>query len=567
MRLAALVSVMVLTVLRNVSAQPQAPANGAAAPTADAKPESLCSVEGKIVNANTGEPVPKAMLMMRLAAPPRGNMGPPPAFTTTSGPDGRFAMKDIEPGSYRLTVTRNGFVMSEYGSRGPLRPGATLKLEPAQKMTAVDFKLTPHGVISGRIVDEDGEPLSYVQVAPMRYTFRQGRKQLAQMGGASTDDRGEFRIFGIAPGRYFLSATYNPRMYYEGTQDRSAAGASDESYLPMYFPGSTDPGAASAFDVGPGQQISGIEMRLSKTKSARLRGRVVNMTGVKAQALMVNLSLRESTSYYMNHRTDARGPEGRFEIRGLAPGAYIATAIVPDGQSMYTVRQAVDIGSENIDNLVLTVTPGLQMAGVLHVEGAAAANFDYRTTRVFLTPAVDGMMFGYPSTDGVKPDGSFSLRNLSADQYHVRVSGLADGFYIKSVRVGDQMVADDVVDLTSGAAATLHVTLAEGAAQVDGSVSSDKQEPTSGATVVLVPEKESRRSRQEFVKVATTDQHGRFTLKNVDPGDYCVYAWDDIENGAWMDPDVVKPVESKAKKLTLRERGKETVELKAIRAE
>ena len=571
MRTAFVVSVIVLTLALAAAAQqaatvPAAPSAGPAA--AEVKPESLCSIEGKIVNANTGEAVPKAMVTMRLATPSRTNMGPPPAFTTTSGADGRFAMKDIEPGSYRLTVTRNGFVMAEYGSRGPMRAGTTLKLEPAQKMTAVDFKLTPHGVIAGRIVDEDGEPLAHVQVAPMRYMFRQGRRQLSPVGGASTDDRGDFRIFGIAPGRYFISANYTPRMFYDSTQDRSAAGPSDESYLPTYFPGSTDPAAASAFDVGPGQQISGIEMRLSKAKSARLRGRVVNMTGVRAQAIMVNISLREPAGYYFGNRSIAQGPENRFEFRGLAPGAYMVSAVVPDGQTMHSVRQPVDIGSEHIDNFVLTVNPGAQMSGVLSVEGAAAASFDYKAARIYLAPAaVEGMGFGYPFNDGVKDDGSFLLKNVNADKYYVRVSGLADGLYVKSIRVGDQPAVDDVVDLTSGAAATLHVTLAEGAAQVDGSVRNDKQEPISGATVVLMPEKESRRTRFEYVKTATTDQHGRFTLKNVDPGDYRLYAWEDIENGAWMDPDIIKPVESKSKKLTLRERGKETADLRVIRNE
>jgi hypothetical protein len=569
MRAVFIVSVIALTLGLVLAGQQAATSTPVPAPAAavEVKPENLCTIEGKVVNANTGEIIPKAVLMMRRADPERSPSGPPVTFTTSSGADGRFAMKDIEPGSYRLTVMRNGFVMSEYGSRGPMKSGTTLKLEPAQKMTSVDFKLTPHGVITGRIVDEDGEPLANVQIATVRPRFQQGRKQLTPMSGASTNDLGEFRLFGLAPGRFVLSATYTSRMMYEPAQDRSAAGASDESYLPAYYPGVTDPSAATAVEIAPGQQISGLEMRMSKVRTTRLRGRVNNMTGVRAQGIMVNIAPRNAMSYYSMNRTMAQGPQSRFEFRGLGPGSYTLTAVIPDGQTFYTARQPVEIGSDHIDNFVLNVASGVSLPGIVTVEGSAAG-FDPTAVRLFLAPAAsDGMMFSGPASDRIKEDGSFRLNNVSPDKYYIRLFSLPDGFYLKSVRIGDQLAADDVIDLTSGAAATIQVALAEGAAQIDGSVSNDKQEPVSGATVVLIPEKESRRTRQEYVKVATTDQHGRFTLKNVDPGDYRVYAWDDIENGSWMDPDVIKPVESKAKKLTLKERSKESVELRVIRNE
>ena len=574
MRIALLVSVIALTLGWTATGQElvvqQLGGPAGAPPSAvEVKPESLCTIEGKVVNANTGEPVPKAMLTLRGAEPQRSPASPPPSFSTTSGTDGKFAMKDVPPGSYRLHVMRNGFVMSEYGSRGPMRSGTTLKLEPAQKMTAVDFKLTPHGIVSGRIVDEDGEPLSWVQVSMVRYRFANGRKQLVPMGGSSTNDLGEFRIFGIAPGRYFLSAAYNNRMMWDGTQDRSAAGAPEQAYLPTYFPGSTDPSGASAFDIGPGQHISGIDMRLSKMRSTRVRGRVVNMTGVRQQGIMVNLAPKDSGMYSLANRAMAQGPQGRFEFRGVAPGSYVLTAVIPDGQVMYSARQAMDVGAENIENLTITLAPGMQVGGNLGVEGSGAAAFDRTAVRLMLMPAnSDGMMmFGPAANDRVKDDGSFRFPNVSPDRYQIRVMGLSDGYYLKSVRVGDQLAADDVIDLSSGAAPALQLTVAEGAALVEGAVSNDKQEPVTGATVVLIPEKESRRSRYEFVKSATTDQNGRFTVKNLDPGDYRAYAWEDIEMGSWLDPDVIKPVESKAKKITLRERGKESLDLRVIRNE
>ena len=117
-------------------------------------------------------------------------------------------MKDIDPGKYRLSVTRTGFVQGEYGARAPQRPGTTLTLASGQHLQDVNFRLTPHAVIIGRVVDEDGEPVANAQVQAMRYRFTQGKKQLQPFGFGSTNDLGEYRMFGLAPGRYYLSATY-----------------------------------------------------------------------------------------------------------------------------------------------------------------------------------------------------------------------------------------------------------------------------------------------------------------------------------------------------------------------
>lgn len=272
--------------------------------------------------------------------------------------------------------------------------------------------------------------------------------------------------------------------------------------------------------------------------------------------------------YSYSNRSVAQGTQGQFEFRGLAPGSYLLTAMIVDGQTRYIGRQQVDVGSDHIDNAVLTIAPGLEVPGNLNVEGPGSATFDRSLVRLFLTPASSAaMIFGSLSSDRLKEDGSFRIVNVSADRYQIRATGLPDGYYVKSVRIGNQLAEDDFVDLTSGAVPTIHINVAEGAPQVNGTVTNDKQEPSSGATVVLIPEKESRRSRQEFVKVASTDQHGRFTVKNLDPGDYRIYAWEDIEHGSWMDPDVINPVESKGKKLTLKERGNETVALRVIRSE
>jgi protocatechuate 3,4-dioxygenase beta subunit len=145
-------------------------------------------------------------LILRRADLSPNSGGAPTSYSTATDVGGSFAMKDIDPGKYRLSVNRIGFVAGEYGARGPLQSGTTLSLARGQHLQGADFRLTPHAVITGRVVDEDGEPVANAQVQAMRYRYTQGRKQLQPFGGSSTNDLGEYRMFGLAPGRYYLSA-------------------------------------------------------------------------------------------------------------------------------------------------------------------------------------------------------------------------------------------------------------------------------------------------------------------------------------------------------------------------
>ena len=130
--------------------------------------------------------------------------------TASTDSAGQFAITGIAPGKYRLSAERSGFINTQYGARGPNKPGTLLTLEPGQKSSDLAMRLTPQGVIAGRVLDEDGEPVANVDVQVLRQQYMQGRKQMARTGGATTNDLGEYRVFGLPPGRYFVSANSAP---------------------------------------------------------------------------------------------------------------------------------------------------------------------------------------------------------------------------------------------------------------------------------------------------------------------------------------------------------------------
>jgi protocatechuate 3,4-dioxygenase beta subunit len=157
-------------------------------------------MEGTIFNALGGTPLRKATVNLNrqnggpMAAGARGN------YSATTDASGHYLITGIEPGAYRVNANHTGFLNMQYNARRPEGPGTPLDLARAQKMTGVDFRLTPHGVVTGKITDEDGDPLENVQVQIMRNGLQPGPEATAAERRRVTNDLGEYRLSGIDSG-------------------------------------------------------------------------------------------------------------------------------------------------------------------------------------------------------------------------------------------------------------------------------------------------------------------------------------------------------------------------------
>ncbi len=532
-------------------------------PQPETKPEDLCSIEGHVLSAD-GAPLKKATVVMnRTDFVPSPNTLPP-SYTTTTDASGIYAMKRIEPGKYRITVTRNGYVTATYGARGPGRPGTTLTLNRAQSVKDIDFKLTPHGVVTGRIVDEDGEPVPNTMVQLLRTQYLQGRKQLTVANTATTNDLGEYRVFGLAPGKYFLSATARSAAAMASmAEDRSANAGTEEDFVPTYYPGTTDSATAAPIDVAPGAQVNGIGLTLSKARTVHVRGRVVNNAGGRGMIQLLVLP-RTTTGLIASLRSNRVDARGTFDVRGVVPGSYSLYATVNDENRTYSTRMPVEVGGSNLENITLAINPGVDITGTARMENDAKQ--DLSNVYVRLTPREQGsILFGNMASGRLKEDNSFTLQNAGADVFNLMVTGLPDGCYVKSIRAGELDIQAAGLDLSRGAPRPIDIVISPNAGTVGGSVQNpNTNQPAQGATVVLVPQEAERRQQQEYYKTVNTDQTGAFTLKNVVPGEYKAFAWEDVEPGSYMDPDLIKGVESKGESVTVRESDRKTVTLTMI---
>jgi protocatechuate 3,4-dioxygenase beta subunit len=523
-------------------------------------PEDLCTIEGRVTDAVTGEPVRKATLTLSPTDIPQNVTTPPSSYTTTTDSAGRFAMTALEPGKYRFRVSRTGFVNIEYGARGPMRAGTVLALDRASHLKDIDFKLTPHAVITGRILDEDGDPVAAVQVQLARMGYSQGRRQLSYANGGTTDDRGEYRIYGIAPGKYYVTATYRMMMAPVNALDRSAA-RPDEDYVTTYYPGTTVAANAAQIEVAAGAELGNINLKLSKARTLRIRGHVSQTVTTARVTISLSLTPRGGdtmAALMMMNRGRTADQRGNFELTGVAPGQYYLRASMANGNQGYSGRVPVDVGSANLDNVAIVIEPGPTLRGQVRVEGDSTQSM--ADVRIRLLQREMGPMMFNSAMGKVNDDGSFVLENVTPDAYNVSVMGLPDGFYVKRIQFGDTELPGSALDVSPGGARPVTVTLSPNAAQIAGAVqNADTKQPAAGATVVLVPQEADRKDQNTYYKQTGTDQFGNYSFKNVVPGQYRVFAWEDLEPGAYYDPEFMKPLEAKGEKVTAEESGRHTV--------
>jgi hypothetical protein len=294
-----------------------------------------------------------------------------------------------------------------------------------------------------------------------------------------------------------------------------------------------------------------------------VRGRVVDSDSKqRIQGVGVSLQRRGGESQYMFlNYFGSIDDQGDFEIRGVVPGLYYVEASKRGDAKTLRAQQSIDVHEGDVENLVLELQPGTELKGQLRIEGRAAGNIT--DTRIWLQPDRSTSSGGASSL--VKADGSFTLADVQSVRYSLNVNSGSD-VYLKSARLGDQDILETGLDVTHGMSGIVEIVLSANGGQVEGVVLNANEQPEAGAAVVLVPD-DPRRSETRLYKDATTDQYGRFTIAGIAPGGYKLFAWEDMEDGAYEDPEYLQAFEALGEPRTIRERSRESAQLKLIPAE
>jgi uncharacterized surface anchored protein len=573
---------LIFTVCTAAFAQAQAPAKG--------------SIEGQVVNAKTGTPLKKASIRvsmmnmggprpMAIAAPPvppvpaAGQAGQVDAAlraamanmtamagqiqvntrTIETDEQGRFSFGGLDAGKYRLSAERQGYLRQSYGERKYSGGGTPVLVAEGQKVKDILFRLNPQAVITGKVLDEDGEPLANVQVRAMRYAYMGGKRQWMQVGNANTSDIGEYRLPDLQPGRYLVST--NPRnlgrnMVFQANEP--LAPTPDMTYAATYYPSTTDATTAMPIDVGAGGEIRGIDVRLIKTRVWRVRGRVNGPTAERGRgAIQVALSPAEGPGNNQQ-MSMARPPDGQFEIRNVPSGSYILHAQSQAGGQTFAAVMPVQVTGSHVEGLTLNLASGGDLQGTVKLVDSTTP-IELKSLSVMLRPVGLGGFGGTPQRGRVTEDLKFAIKGVPPVKFAVNVSGIPNTCYLKSVQFNGRDVTPDGLDMSAGG--PIEVVISAAAAQVDAVVMDKDGKAAINAVVAIVP----KDGRSPMVQMA--DENGILSVKGLKPGDYKLLAWEDVEQGAPSDPDFLKQFETKMKSIKLESAGHEAVQLTAIPAD
>src|SRR5229473_1659800 len=522
--------------------------------------QQLCSLSGMVVKLAGSEPLRSATVELQSLEDRTHKV----SVTTDAG--GRFQIKGIDPGRYRLKVTRNGFVTQEYGQKTPSDPGSDLRLSTGQDLKDLLFRLIPWSVISGRILNEDGEPLPWAQVSSLREVYREGKRKLSSEVLVPTNDLGEYRLFGLKPGRYFVSAKYKPGLHIiaRGEVREDDSKDSRPEFMPIYYPNSPDPAKASTITLKAGEELTAVEILLRPVTTYRVGGRVYNMVAGRRSSTGVIVQLEQHNSNVAwgspDHQSIVENADGSFEIAGVLPGSYTLSAFWFEDGRRYQARQSIEVGNANVEGVNLTIATGIAVSG--RIVWDRKPSLDRDELLVSISPADSRISFNGPAR---VVGNSFVLRDVFEGTYRLAVSGQSKDCYTKSLRYGSNDALESGFTVVRGAQSSLEVSISSRGARVQGAVMDQDKLPVTGLWVVLVPD-EAHRDQSRLYQKVTTDQYGRYLLKGVAPGDYKIFCWDEVEDGAWEDPDFLRAFENRGQKISVEDADVKTVDVVAIRA-
>jgi protocatechuate 3,4-dioxygenase beta subunit len=471
--------------------------------------------------------------------------------TATTDRNGRYELTELPAGKFSLAASKQNYVGISYGQTRPRGAGKTIELTDGQTLTNINFALQRAGVITGRILDEFGDPVVDVTVMVMRSQYINGERRMMPSGGrpATTNDNGDYRVYGVAPGQYYLSATLRSFMPGE-SDDRSG-------YSPTYYPGTGSVAEAQRLTVAAGQTINGINMTLLPVRTSRVSGTALDSDGKPMAGAMVMAVERYGFGMMARSPGQVR-PDGSFTVSGLTPGTYTLRTGMPGFDE--TAIAPITVTDGDITGVQLIAEKASFIRGRVLVEQGQTPP-KASSVRLFATSSEMGMGAGQGM---VKDDFTFELRTPPG-HYSIRLMGPAGDWFLHAVRLHDLDVTDDGFDVSSSGVADVIVELTNKQSGATGKVLDENGKALRDGWVVIFAQDPQRwKTPSRFVTAARPDLNDVYTV-NVPAGDYFIAAIDDIELGEWNDPELLGSLRERATRVTIPDRERMTIDLRMSR--
>ncbi|MGB7844810.1 MAG: carboxypeptidase-like regulatory domain-containing protein, partial [Candidatus Acidiferrum sp.] len=519
------------------------------------------NVQGKVVQEPGGQGIRKVIVQLKSASGDAQQ-----DYTTATDAAGQFKIEGVAPGEYGVSITRLGYVeMSKKTEE------ATITVQAGQDVTGLVYKMQATGVITGKIVDADGDPVPSVAVGAQRI----GKAAAGVNGGpingdagqAVTNDLGEFRIANLPPGQYLVraqgeaSAGPAPNPADKGHQREGAV------YALTYYPGTYDEKQATPVHVtSGGTALANFNMVTSR--SFRVSGTVV----APGNGRIMQIILTSKNGQQVEQQNVQEG--GQFNFPNMLPGTYVARVIevnITAGEQapqmrMYVISTPIVVSTTDVTGLQLQTETGGAVSGKFRTEGEEP--IAWAEMIVALRPEVESgedvgpmeMAFMNGNVATLKRDGTFEIKNVAAGDYQLEIGARSEKFrdyYTKSVTLGGRDVTDTGFSVSGETA--LEVVVSAKGASIEGMVVDGKGEPVAQATVVTVPSS-GKLGRPDSYQTDKTDEKGHFLLRGMNPGGFVVLA---MENAAEdvRKPEFLQKYGAQGEKVELQEGDRKSVKL------
>lgn len=568
------------------------------------------TISGVVVNdEEKPQPVRRAILTLT-------GTGLRPSRAVVTDDDGRFVLRNLPAGRFTLTVMRAAFITSVYGAKRPGRPGTPIVVADGANVAGLTVKLWRGAVVAGVVRDVNGAPAPGVPVRAIS-AKPSGAGPLASLtnNGARTNEAGEFRIFGLEPGKYVVAAEpasggstmialleAQVDSIFDAIKRGSATPAAPPpamptstpfDYAPIFYPSAVSIAQAAPLTLAAGQEISGLDLTLQRVPRSSVSGIVTRPDGTPAADAAVQLTTDAVPGPFdagpgatLDTTT---GPDGSFRIAQVAPGNYTLMARAqagapppstpglvtpgPVGPQLWATT-SVSVGSGNIEGLALTVAPGFTVSGSVVFRGDKLPAPKNPALRITIAPtSFMSLRPGTPITSiafvpgaSVRPDGSFEIANLPPGRFRILLSGtpIASGdWQLQSAIVGERDVLDGDFEITGGGQASMTLTLSDGASELSGVLQTASGTP--GSDVFVIAYSADRAlwvPGTRRVQAVRPDVDGRYSIRGLPAGDYLLAALLDVDQDDWQEAGFLDRLVPASIKLSIAKGEKKTQDLR-----
>jgi hypothetical protein len=540
-------------------------------------PQPNATISGRVLVGDSGHPLRRVRVIARAPELPEGR-----GALTDDG--GLFELTGLPAGRYTLTASKTGFVTLSFGQRRPLQPGTPLQLREGERVGPVEFRLPRGSVIAGHVFDEGGEPVPGAIVRVLRSEYSQGSRQLVPVGLAQSDDKGQYRVWGLNPGDYYVSAQTRgfgpgfglgfglgqgglggpggrgaPPISTNARDGRRLSGPAQTSqddpdafdYAPTYFPGVPAAAEARPVALGVGAETSDVDFSLLLVRTSRVGGVVSNADGSPATGGTINLAIEGQTGRGGPGYASRIDWDGRFSVANVAPGRYTLRARTDDTDVPQFAAQPLTVSGDIQDLAVVLAQPG-NLSGTVTVRAAqSGVPPDISQFRI-TAPAIESAGLGPTPSARPDKDGRFTLEGIAAGRHWIRAQG-PRGWALAAVLVDGRDVIDVPIDVESGRTVKgLGLVFTDKLSELSGVVSDQRGTPLTEYTVLAFStDADFWRVDSRHIATARPDQNGKFQIKGLPPGEYFVTAIDPSSPGEWYEAAFLEQQRTGAERVAL----------------